>query len=190
MNAKLTLGLLSEDRADAAGAELLRGARKNLGFVPNMYAEMAHAPGLLSTYLHGYEWSRKHSGFTPAEQEVVFLAISRENSCHYCVAAHSMIAEKMSKVPAQTLGALRNGEMIADPKLRALADFTRRMVQTRGNPTGDELQAFLMAGYSEQQALQVVLAIAVKTLSNYSNHLFDTPVDDAFASYRWQAPTA
>lgn len=59
---------------------------------------MAHAPGALSTYLHGMDWFRKESGFTPAEQEVVLLVISRINDCHYCVAAHSMIAEKVSKV--------------------------------------------------------------------------------------------
>lgn len=190
MRARLTLGLLTEDRADIQGAELLRGAKKNLGFVPNMYAEMAHAPGLLSTYLHGYDWFRKHSGFTPAEQEVVFLAISRENACHYCVAAHSMIAEKMSKVPADAVKALREGGEIPDPKLRALADFTRQMVRTRGNPSGEDLRAFVAVGYTEQQVLQVLLAIAVKTLSNYSNHLFETPVDPAFAQYAWQPAQA
>ena len=183
MNAKLTLGLLSEEQADEASRELLHTARKNMGAIPNMYAEMAHAPGVLSTYLHGYNWFRKESGFTPAEQEVVFLTISRENACHYCVAAHSMIAEKMSKVPAQALQAIREEGTIDDPKLHALAAFVREVVQSRGNPSQAGLQAFTDAGYSQQQVLQVVLAIAVKTISNYTNHLFDTPVDAAFASY-------
>lgn len=190
MKAKLTLGLLSEDHADPAAGDLLRNARKNMGFVPNMYAEMAHAPGALSTYLHGYDWFRKHSGLTPAEQEVVFLAISRENACHYCVAGHSMIAEKASKVPPQAIAAIRNGEGIDDPRLRTLAEFVVQMVNTRGTPARPALQSFLDAGYTEQHVLQIVLAIAVKTISNYTNHLFDTPVDAAFASYGWPSTSA
>jgi len=183
MNAKLTLPLLAEDTAPEKSREFLSNTRKKQGFIPNMYGEMAHAPGALSTYLHGYAWFRRESGFTPAEQEVVLLVISRENACHYCVAAHSMIAEKVSKVPPQAIRAIREGAAIDDPKLRALAAFVKEMVQKRGNPSRAGLQAFIDAGYSEQQALQVVLAIAVKTISNYTNHLFDTPVDAAFASY-------
>ncbi|MDX7018888.1 carboxymuconolactone decarboxylase family protein, partial [Klebsiella aerogenes] len=81
------------------------------------------------------DWFRKESGFTPAEQEVVLLVISRINDCHYCVAAHSMIAEKVSKVPPQALQAIREGTAIDDPKLRALADFVKEMVESRGNPS-------------------------------------------------------
>lgn len=185
MNATLTLTLLTEEQADPAAAEMLRAAKKNLGFVPNMYASMANAPGLLSTYLHGYDAFRKQSGFTAAEQEVVFLTISRANACHYCVAAHSMLAEKMSQVPAQAISAIRSGVAIEDARLAALSSFTARMVETRGNPAADEVKAFLAAGYSQAQVLQVLLAIAVKAISNYSNHLFATPVDAAFAAYEW-----
>lgn len=190
MPATVSLKPLTVETASAEGAELLEGAKKNLGFIPNMYAEMAHAPGLLSTYLHGYDWFRRHSGFTPAEQETVFLAISRENACHYCVAAHSMIGEKISKMPADALQALREGHTIPNAKLQALAHFSRLMVKTRGNPAREDIQAFVAAGYSEAQALQVLLAIAVKTISNYNNHLFDTPVDAAFAAYTWKPAQA
>ena len=183
MKAKLQLPSHSENTAPEQGRAFLGTTRKNLGFIPNMYGEMVNAPGALSTYMHGYDWFRKESGFTPAEQEVIFLTISRENDCHYCMAAHSMIAEKVSKVPPQALQAVREGHAIDDTKLRALAGFVEEMVQTRGNPSQESLQAFTSAGYSEQQALQVVLAMAVKTISNYTNHLFDTPVDAAFASH-------
>lgn len=151
MNAKLTLPLLTEDTAPEKGREILSNTRRTQGFIPNMYGEMAHAPGALSTYLHGYDWFRKESGFTPAEQEVVLLVISRENACHYCIAAHSMLAEKISKVPSQALQAIREGAAIDDPKLRALAAFVQEMVQTRGNPSAASLQTFTGAGYSEHR---------------------------------------
>jgi len=189
MSAKLKLPILTEDTAPEKSLEFLSNTRKKQGSIPNMYREMAHAPGALSTYLHGYDWFRKESGFSPAEQEVVFLTISRENSCLYCIAAHSMIAEKVSKVPQQAIQAIREGATIDDPKLRALAAFVKEMVQTRGNPSEASLQTFAEAGYGEPQVLQIVLAIAVKTISNYTNHLFDTPVDVAFASYALPADT-
>ena len=75
---------------------MLDKALKQVGFIPNMYANMAHAPAVLNTYLTGYDLFRKESGLSSAEQEVVFLAVSKTNGCTYCTAAHSMIAEKMS----------------------------------------------------------------------------------------------
>ena len=33
----------------------------------------------------------------------------------------------------------------------------------------------------------LILAIAVKTMSNDSNHLFDTPVDSIFKAREWNA---
>lgn len=185
MSATLDLKPLQPETATPQGAELLTRARESLGFIPNMYAEMAHAPGLLSTYLHGYDWFRKYSGFSPPEQETLLLAISRENACHYCMAAHSMIGEQASHVPPQALKALRDGTEIPDPRLRALVDFARVMVRRRGNPSREDIRTFVAAGFGEAQVLQVLLAVAVKTISNYANHLFDTPLDSAFAAYAW-----
>lgn len=182
---QLTLSPLSPEQASPLARQRLAEARKGLGFVPNMYAVMANAPGLLDTYVHGYERFRALSGFTPAEQEVVFLAISRENGCGYCMAAHSLIADRMSGVPVAVTDAIRDGTPIPDPKLAALHDFTRLMVRKRGLPDRDEVAPFLAAGYREAHILEIVLAIAVKTLSNYANHLFHTPVDSQFAARAW-----
>jgi alkylhydroperoxidase family enzyme len=97
-----------------------------------------------------------------------------------------MIAEVASKVPAQAIAALREDQPIEDAKLRALATFTRLMLESRGRPTDQHVQAFLAAGYSERQVLEVILAIAVKTLSNYTNHVFHTELDQRFAGHAWQ----
>lgn len=164
--------------------EVLDLALKQVGFIPNMYANMANAPAVLSTYLHGYGLFRSESGLKPAEQEVVFLAISQVNGCDYCMAAHSMIADKMSGVPHEVLHAIRTKQRIPDAKLDALYVTTREMVQTHGQPSPATVLAFLEAGYQERDLLYIVLAIAVKTLSNYSNHAFATQVDERFAAYK------
>lgn len=178
--------LSSIDHRTATGTakEVLDQALKQVGFIPNMYANMVNAPAVLSTYLHGYALFRSESGLEPAEQEVVFLAVSRSNGCNYCMAAHSMIADRKSGVPKEVLQAIRAGERILDPKLAALYALTTEMVRTHGQPAATIVQAFLDAGYAERDLLYVVLAIAVKTLSNYSNHAFATVVDERFAAYK------
>ncbi|GHB15203.1 carboxymuconolactone decarboxylase family protein [Modicisalibacter luteus] len=182
----LTLDARTIEDADPKAKPLLEQTKASLGMVPNMYATMANSPGLLSTYLHGYDYFREDSGFTPAEQEVVFLTVSRENGCHYCVAAHSMLADTQSKVPTEVTDAIRDGTEVPDEKLAALSTFTRAMFQSRGFPQREDVHAFLDAAYSERHVLEIVLAIAVKTISNYANHLFDTEVDKPFASRAWQ----
>lgn len=183
---QMKLGPVSTDTAEARAKAVLDQALAQVGFIPNMYAYMVNSPALLDTYLHGYGLFRQDSGFTPAEQEVVFLAISRENGCHYCVAAHSMLADAKSKVPPAVTEAIRDGTPVPDAKLAALSAFTRAMVASRGLPRREQVEAFLTAGYSEPHILGIILAIAVKTLSNYSNHLFRTPVDAMFASHAWK----
>ena len=174
------------DHATADGVQkaILDKALKQVGFIPNMYANMANAPAVLDTYLHGYGLFRSESGLKSAEQEVVFLAVSQVNDCKYCTAAHSMIADKVSGVPADVLKAIREHEPIPDPKLAALHATVTEMVQTHGRPSQGTVQSFLAAGYSERDLLYIVLAIAVKTLSNFSNHAFATELDEKFAAYK------
>jgi uncharacterized peroxidase-related enzyme len=178
--------LKSVDHATAQGPqkEILDIALKQVGFIPNMYANMANAPAVLSTYLHGYGLFRTESGLKPAEQEVVFLAVSQVNGCNYCTAAHSMIAEKMSGVPADVLQAIRSHQPIQDAKLAALYAVSTEMVKTQGKPSPAVVKAFIDAGFQERDLLYIVLAVAVKTLSNFSNHAFATEVDERFAAYR------
>ncbi len=101
------------------------------------------------------------------------------------MAAHSIVAD-LSKVPTTVTDAIRNGGSLEDPRLSALATFTRAMFETRGRPSQSDFDAFIAAGYTEQHVLYLVLALAVKTISNYCNHLFNTPLDPAFESREWR----
>jgi len=180
---KLDATPVTDDQADGLARDLLEGAREKLGFVPNMYRGMAINPGLLSTYLHGYDHFRTQANFTPPEQEVVFLTVSLANGCDYCMAAHSMLAINVSKLSEDHTQALRDGHSLDDPKLEGLRRFTHHMWQTRGLPSKAEAEAFKAAGYGDQHVLEIILALAVKTISNYANHVNHTEVDDAFAPY-------
>jgi uncharacterized peroxidase-related enzyme len=182
---QVTLPARTETDADPAIAAVLAKVKARTGRIPNMYARMANVPGLLETYLAGSAALREHSGFSPGEQQIVFLAISRTNGCTYCVAVHSGLAD-MAKVPAEVTDALRAGAPLPDARLDALATFVTTMVDTRGLPSRADVEAFLAAGFRESDILQVVLAVAVKTISNYTNHLFRTPVDEVFAHRSWE----
>lgn len=187
---KLTLPAKTLDDADPKAAEILTKTKASMGMIPNMYATMANSPAMLQTYAQGYSLFRADSGFTSAEQEVVFLTISRENECYYCMAAHSFVADNASKVPTDVTDAVRSDSPIEDKKLAALVDFTRAMFVSRGHPSQDDVAAFLQAGYAESHILDIILALAVKTISNYSNHVFDPTVDDAFAARSWEGRNA
>lgn len=165
-------------------AEILKNTQAKFGFIPNMYGYMGALPGVLTGYVAAYSSFRENAGFTPPEQEVVFLSVSAVNGCTYCTAAHSMIADKMSRVPADNLAALRDGTPLPDARLEALAVFTRTMVEKRGMPDKAEVDSFLAAGFETQHVLGIVQAIACKTYSNYVNHLAATEVDAAFADYK------
>lgn len=181
---KLQITPVTDDAAQGQARDLLQNAREQLGFVPNMYRGMAIAPELLSTYMHGYDAFRQSGRFTAPEQEVVFLTISLANGCDYCTAAHSMLAVRMSGLPEADTMALRDGQPMQDDKLNALSRFTWHMWDTRGMPETASVAAFRQAGYDDTHILEIVLALAVKTISNYANHVNHSEVDDAFAAFR------
>ncbi len=182
---KMTLPLRTIDDAEPEAKVLLEGAKKKLGFVPNMYNAMANSPGLLSTYMQGYTEFREKSGFSAMEQEVIFLSISQVNGCEYCMAAHSFLAEAASGVPTDVTAALRDGRPVPEMQLSALSVFTRLMVTKHGLPDRADVETFLAAGYKENDILEIILAISVKTISNYANHIFHTDLDDVFSKHTW-----
>ncbi|MGE0040801.1 MAG: carboxymuconolactone decarboxylase family protein [Vicinamibacterales bacterium] len=182
----MTIHPLTPADAPEASREMLEGAARAFGFVPNLLGNMAHAPALLEAYMAVASAFNKTS-LTPTERHIVLLTTSVRHGCTYCVAAHSATAG-MQKVPAPIVEALRAGQPLADPKLDALRRFTLDTVESRGWPSEQTVRDFLGAGYTEAQALEVLVGIGQKTLSNYTNHLAGTPLDEAFATTRWNAP--
>ncbi len=178
---------LTPDTADANARPILETVRDRYGFVPNLIGNMAHAPEAARAYLELGE-RLAATRFDATEQQVVLLAVSRYNGCEYCVGAHSAISA-MQKLPADVIAAIRDDRPIDDEKLEALRAFTTNMVDRRGWLTDEDVAAFLAAGYEKSQILDVVLAVAMKTLSNYTNHIAGTGLDAAFADFAWRAPS-
>ncbi|MEX3007819.1 carboxymuconolactone decarboxylase family protein [Hoeflea sp. TYP-13] len=174
--------LYTPENAPGKSGELLDGALKKMGFLPNLYAKLAESDTALEAYFSLSSLVSKTS-FSPAEQQLILLAASVENECNYCVAAHSSGA-RMAKLDKDVIEAVRTGNPIADERLEALRKFTEALVITRGHAKG-EMEAFIAAGFDRKNVMEVVLCVSMKTLSNYSNHLIDTPLDAALQRMEW-----
>jgi alkylhydroperoxidase family enzyme len=173
----------TEDTAPADARTLLEQSEQAMGRIPGLHAVMAEAPGLLQSYQVAHN-AVVNSSFDAEEMTVVWQSINVEHACHYCVPAHSGIA-RMMKVDASLDEALRDEAPLPNARLEALRTFTLEVVRQRGEVTEAQLDAFFEAGFTKRQVLEVVLTVGQKVMSNYTNHIAQTPVDDIFEKFRW-----
>lgn len=175
------------ETAPEAARATLAATQAGWGFVPNLHAKLATAPATLEAYGTLFGLVGKTS-FSPAEQQVAFLTVSALHECEYCVSGHTVLAGKAG-LSAAAIEALREGGSLPEPKLEALHRFTAAVVNGRGRVAPGETAAFLAAGYTEQQVLELLVVVAAKTISNYANHLAGTPLDGIMAKTAWVAPS-
>ncbi len=173
----------AESAPEASRAGLDKATQK-FGRLPNLIAVMAESPAALDGYLALHEIFGRTS-FTPAEQQLLLLTVSTVSGCAYCVAAHTMGGGKMAGLSDAVLDAIRDGKPIPDVRLAALSGFAAAMVEKRGWISDAEIAAFLDAGFTKAHVFEVVLAVSMKTLSNYIDHIADTPLDAAMEAHRW-----
>lgn len=173
----------SAHSAPEAARPLLSQIETKNGFLPNLMGLLAESPATLQAYttLSGIF---DKTDFSPVDRQVILLTINRLNECHYCMAAHSTIARAAGMDDA-TLEALRSGAPLPDARQNALAVFTASVIETRGWVKDADVEAFLTAGFTRANVLEVILGASLKTISNYANHVAETPVDAAFQPQIW-----
>jgi len=171
------------ETAPEAAKPILQAALKGYGFVPNLYAAMATAPTILEGYMSLSAIFGK-SDLSETERQIILMTNNRLNGCKYCMAAHTTLSQ-MAGVDGDIIDALRKNTPIADAKLEALRQFAIAINESRGWPSEAQLDVFMAAGYSRQTVLEVILGTALKILSNYTNHVADTALDDAFKANAW-----
>lgn len=170
-----------ETAPDEAKARL-ETAQKNNGFLPNLIGVLANAPTALETYqVVGAINAR--TGLSPEEREVVQITAATLNGCGFCVAGHTALARKKLAMPEEVIQALRQVNALNDPKLDALARFTVAVIENKGQVSDEQLQAVFNAGYSQANALEVVLGVSLATLCNYANNLAKTPINEQLLAH-------
>lgn len=181
--------LHTAETAPEGSKPLLENSVKGFGMIPNLHAVMAESPAHLEAYQTLHRLVVSKSGFDAAERTVVWMAINVEHGCHYCVPAHTTIAQ-MDKVDPSLVEALRTASPLADTKLEALRQFTLKVLRERGQVTAADVDGFKAAGYTDAHVLDVVLILAQKVMSNYVNHIYATPIDAPFQKNAWNPADA
>jgi alkylhydroperoxidase family enzyme len=173
--------LYTAENAPEAAKPLLAKSVAAFGMLPNLHAVMAEAPTLLEGYQVLHELFQKTS-FNANELTVVWQSINVEHACHYCVPAHTGIAAMMN-IDQDIVDALVNKTPLSDPKLETLRETTLAMTRERGVISDAQIEKFFAAGYGQQQLLEIIVGLSQKVMSNYTNHLANTPVDEPFKQF-------
>jgi len=177
---RLTLQTL--DTAPLDSRPFVEKAIANNGYLPNLIGVLANAPVALETYLT-VSGINARASLSLMEREVVQITAARIHGCDFCIAGHSAISLKKAGQTAEVVRALQHGQLTGDTRLDAVAAFAAAVIATRGAVSDADYQAFLGAGYKQQQALEVVLGVSLATLCNFSNSLAGTPVNPQLTPY-------
>ena len=148
----------------------LKGA---LGFVPNLYAYYAKNNTALADYL---ALQNRKSTLKAKEREIINLVTSQINGCRYCQSAHTALG-KMNGFSEEQILEIRGGSAAFDAKFDALAQFTKSVVENKGNASQSAKDAFFAAGYSEANMIDVVMVVGDKIISNYIHNLTGFAID-------------
>ncbi|MFI0816029.1 carboxymuconolactone decarboxylase family protein [Streptomyces sp. NPDC021098] len=169
--------------APESSRPIMENTARGFGFVPAPVAMMAESPQLLEGFMNGNALFNKTT-LGQLEREVVIVTMATSVQCHYCVAMHSALLTR-NGADETLIAALRGRKALGDPGLEALRVFTLAVIEGRGHVGPEDMEAFLGAGYTRRNALEVVLGLGVYTLSTFANRMTEAPVDEPFAAFAW-----
>ena len=165
---------LKPDQVPADSKPTLDAFTKNIGFTPNMMATFAQSPIAFNS------WATLLGSMSKAldvkTRDSIGLAVSEVNGCNYCLMVHSFMAERMAKLAADEIILARNGHA-SDPKREAAVQFARKVIQARGQVSDDDLKAVREAGYTDANLMEIIGLVAMYSLTNYLNNVFDPEKD-------------
>ncbi|WP_326569470.1 carboxymuconolactone decarboxylase family protein [Amycolatopsis rhabdoformis] len=173
------------ETAPPAARRALAATEAQFGSLPAAVARLATSPELLNGFLK-LSTLFETTTLSPLERETLILVVATRNSCHFCVALHTAKLVHLD-APAPLISALRSSTPLPDPRLEALRLFVLSALATTGAVPPADLDAFLTAGYTPRQALEVVLGIGTYTLSTFANRLVDAPLHPTLAAHAWIA---
>jgi uncharacterized peroxidase-related enzyme len=168
-----TITVPTRDDVSPANQGIFDALKKQLGFVPNLYATLAHSENALGSYL---ALQSAKSSINAKSREVVNLVVSQVNACEYCLAAHTALGKMNGFTDAQILE-IRSGRASFDTKLDALARLTRSIAENRGHADEALVEAFFAAGWTTENLVDAIVTIGDKTVTNYLHATTKVPVD-------------
>ena len=165
----------SVDAAPEATRASLNAVQKKLGVVPNLFRLVATSPAELEGYL-GIGQALSKATLDSRTQERIALVVAELNGCGYCLSAHSYLGRNVARLDDAEIAANRHGAS-NDPRADAAVRFAAAIVESRGHVSDAELAAVKAGGYGDAEILEIVLAVALNTFTNYANEVARTPID-------------
>lgn len=177
------------DTAPDGSKARLAEVTKAWGFLPKLHGKLAESPLALEAYDTLFGLVARTSMLSPIEQQTTYQAINVFHGCEYCTAGHTYLSRQV-KMDEAVIAALRNGTPIPDARLQALRVFAESVLRERGFVGEAVVDAFLAAGFTRANVLEVITIVATKTISNYTNHITRTELESFMSdpSLRWTSP--
>lgn len=163
------------EASPAAARPFLDAVKKQLGSVPNMFRIVANSPAALEGYL-GLNGALSKGALDAKTRERIALAVAEINGCGYCLSAHTYLGKNVAKLDDAEITANRSGAS-NDLKADAAVRFAAKIVNLRGHVSEADVAAVKLAGYDDAQVVEIVLHVALNTLTNYVNEVLSTDID-------------
>ncbi len=159
---------------DAETQATLAAVKAKIGMVPNLFSTFAQAPAVLNGNL-AFADALAKGILTPAQREIISLAVAQYNECQYCLSAHSLLGKSAGLSPDAIRAARQGkGSNTADHAVAALA---LRIVETRGSVSDADLSAARLAGLTDAHIVEIVGNVAHNVLTNFMNNVAHTAID-------------
>jgi AhpD family alkylhydroperoxidase len=154
--------------APAASRPTIDAVRAKVGAVPEAVAKMATSPALLNGFFGGSA-AFERTTLPPVVREVVVMTVAVRNDCRTCVGIHSAALRRLGR--EDLVAPLREDRPIADPELEPVRVLVHQVMDHAGEVPEEDLEAFLAAGFTQENVLEIVFGIGVYTMSTYANRL-------------------
>src|SRR3981189_213994 len=144
------------------------GVQEKSGFVPNVFLTLAWRPDEFRAFFAYHDaLMDKDGGLTTAEREMIVVATSSANQCHYCVIAHGAILRIRAKNP-QIADQIAVNYRKADitPRQRAMLDFAMKVSQAANTVSEADFAAVAGHGYTDDDIWDIAAVAAFFALSN------------------------
>ncbi len=164
---------VSLENAPPKSDESFIGVNKALG-IPNMVATMAQSPAVAGAYV-GFSWALSQGKLSAKIRERIALAVAEQNSCGYCLAAHTYLGEKAGLSKDEILRNRRGTS--AEPQCATALAFARKMFEKRGQVTDAEVADLRQAGFTAGEITEIIANVALNIFTNYFNTATGVEID-------------
>lgn len=165
----------SIETAPAAAQLLLEAVKKQLGSAPNLFRIVANSPAGLEGYL-ALNAALGKGQLDVRTRNRIALTVAEANGCSYCLAAHTYLGKNVARLEDAEMLQNRRGAS-GDPKADVAVAFASKLVKQRGHVSEADVQTVKSVGYDDAQLVEIILHVALNTLTNYVNTALATDID-------------